>query len=330
MDGDSHWLTMMTRKPRKVIHPLKHLLFIRFLYGSLENFINGYSLQEYLPFGRGPWPCLNKAANHYMKPVVHDCFITPCSKARLPVGTFICNCGFVYARRGPDHSEEDRYKVGRIKSFGGVWLKRLNELIHIEKTSYRYAAKILGVNTKTVIKYINLQTPAESYEIKHKQKVRNESKLIKKTVSQKTRRNKTHHSQRVDWELRDLELSIRIEILCQELLSSKEKPVRITMTGIARRLGHLSLLLRNRRKLPVCMAILDKYRESIEEFQIRRVRWAVSQLEGYWSIKRWRIEKLAGLKPGYSETVRWEIEKYVTSTNFGVLRDNEVNNNWLH
>ena len=54
------------------------------------------------PFGKGPWPCLNKAADHYKQPVIQHVNITRDYKSSAPIGTFECSCKFVYARKGPD------------------------------------------------------------------------------------------------------------------------------------------------------------------------------------------------------------------------------------
>ncbi|MBV7508768.1 hypothetical protein KW850_26495 [Bacillus sp. sid0103] len=52
------------------------------------------------------------------KNVLTSCVITRDYKTGLPVGTFTCSCGFVFSRKGPDKTNEDRYKIGRIKELG--------------------------------------------------------------------------------------------------------------------------------------------------------------------------------------------------------------------
>ena len=46
----------------------------------------------------------------------------------MPIGTFNCSCGFIYARKGPDKLVDDLYRIGRIKAFGGVWKGKLKEI----------------------------------------------------------------------------------------------------------------------------------------------------------------------------------------------------------
>jgi hypothetical protein len=95
---------------------------MNFLEISSENF---FSLPETRvePFGQGPWPCLNRASDHFGEPKVMRCEITQpfWDRDRNLLGTFYCECGFVYCRKGPDRTPESRYQFTRIKSYGEVW-----------------------------------------------------------------------------------------------------------------------------------------------------------------------------------------------------------------
>ena len=105
------------------------------------------------PFGTGPWPCLNKVAKHYRELVIPSVEVTRDFKSTDPIGTFICSCGFVYARKGPDLSLEDRLRIGRVKVFGEVWKSKLKQLFS-RKLSTRAIARELGVDSKTVKRYL--------------------------------------------------------------------------------------------------------------------------------------------------------------------------------
>ena len=56
---------------------------------------------------KGPWLCLNAVCSNYHKPVVTDLTITRCYDTGNPVGTFRCDCGFVF-------HEEDLIKIKKI------------------------------------------------------------------------------------------------------------------------------------------------------------------------------------------------------------------------
>ncbi|MFC8689595.1 TnsD family Tn7-like transposition protein [Brevibacillus porteri] len=302
---ESSWLTFSTRKEQRSIHPIRQILLIRFHYGSFQSFISQLD-KKYSPFGNAPWPCLNKAADHFRELIVQECQITRCSDTGRPVGTFFCECGFIYSRRGPDLSIEDKYKRGRIKAFGHVWFEKLQCCLQ-EGLSYRAIAKILGVDTHTVIKYADYTSPHPN------EYVREPRENVKKQL--KPSANKSGLYQRVDWEKRDLQLSWNVEEECRKLLEeSDKKPIKICVRTIGNRIGRLAWLEKSKQKLPITMSILTKYVESDVQFQIRRVRWVARMMRDEWPLKRWKIEKMAGLNPGYGNEVLDEINRCIALT----------------
>ncbi|MCF2941092.1 hypothetical protein L1N85_22150 [Paenibacillus alkaliterrae] len=317
------WLEQSTRTARRAIHPLRQLLLIRFLYGSFREFLdrtNGANA----PFGNAPWPCLNKAADHYKKLVVTHCDITRCSDTGRPVGTFACSCGFSYSRCGPDKSEADKYYRGRIKTFGPIWSDKLKQCMQ-DGMSYRSAAERLGVDTNTVIKYANGKLPERNGPLKPKKS--NKARTTSPSIS-----SSDVPFMRVNWEKRDLELSWGVEQTCKAILADiNSKPVRITIALIGKRIGKLSWLEKNQHKLPVTMSILTVYIESVSQFQMRRVRWAAERLSGEWPIKRWKLEKLAGLRPDYSQEVSGEIDRCIGQSRLlQPFTSSEEKSSWQH
>lgn len=112
-------------------HPLRHLLLMTFLGRTAEQIFT--SFEESKPFGDGPWPCLNKAADHFRQLAITNCKVDGvCYReaGHTPRGTFTCSCGFVYVRLGPDRSQEDRFRLTRVASYGHVWDDKLRELWH--------------------------------------------------------------------------------------------------------------------------------------------------------------------------------------------------------
>jgi len=155
VDGfEDNWLSSIVRKHRKVFHPLRHLLLIRYLTGNIEDFFK--SDYKYSPFGYGPWPCMNAATEHYNLMVVNNLKVTHSSDTKQPIGTFTCSCGFIYSRTGPDKCEDDIYKIGRIKQFGGVWENKLKELVDKDNLGLRETARRLKVDANTVDRYVKL------------------------------------------------------------------------------------------------------------------------------------------------------------------------------
>jgi len=330
ISNNNSWLADLVRKSKKAQHSIRHLLLIKFLFGSIKEFHD--NMNTYHPFGEGPWPCLNKAAHHYLKNVVENCQVTRCSKSVRPVGTFICDCGFIYSRRGPDEKKQDRYKTGRIKQFGAIWIDKLKIKLEDKSVSYRKIAKELGVDTNTVIKYEKKIQEGMNFEAIHAFEKNNLSKDKNKAVKIK-QNNDNQNSTRVNWEIRDLKLSYLVEEECKQiLLNNENKPLRITLTSIGNRLDCLSLLEKNKHRLPITMEILNKYIESIEQFQIRRVKWAAKELSSKGEvISKWKIEKYAGLHPVYNSLISDEIEKQILIyDSFNRRTDMGSGNQWLH
>ena len=150
-DDEYNWLRVVTRDLKRTVHPVRHLLLMNFLVGDTEKFF-GEIKEQYNPFGKGPWPCLNKVADHYRQEVILNIEITPDYKTRLPVGTFKCSCGFVYSRKGPDRTDENRYKIGRIKAFGYEWDGKLKENLKAATWSLRGIAKKMHCDPMTILK----------------------------------------------------------------------------------------------------------------------------------------------------------------------------------
>lgn len=350
MFEETDWLTTIFQKHRKSFHPLRHLLVMMFLETDLDHL---FGKNEYLPFGNGPWFCLNTACPNHQKPVVKDLIVTICYDTRKPVGTFRCDCGFVFSRRGPDRSKDDQYRVGTLKEYGYLWKAKLTKLVNegyllseIAKemqadraTIKKYAAelelkvswKLPRVEKKEVnesledfeaqlnerkTKWLTLQ---EEYPDKSKTELR---KMIPdvyaflyrndrdwlNTYSPVKKRIQTPY-QRVDWEKRDKELLKQVKKMVQNWDKDAEKPTKITVTSIGRKINELSLLQKKADKLPITMEYIDRVSEGTVAFQKRRVEFTIEKLkEEGEPILEWQIYRKAGLRP----TVSNEVKRLIT------------------
>jgi hypothetical protein len=163
----TNWLLRLVRPPKHAQHPLYHLLLIQFLSYSVEEF---FQLPEELsPFGEGPWLCLNLAAEHYRQPVIIECQLSSRLRYGMPIGKFSCACGFAYARTGPDSSPEDRFRVGRVISFGRIWEAKLIELWRDSSLSISEIGRQLGVDPLTARRHAaRLKLPFSGFGRKSK------------------------------------------------------------------------------------------------------------------------------------------------------------------
>ncbi|MBW4419895.1 MAG: TnsD family transposase [Myxacorys californica WJT36-NPBG1] len=353
---DQNWLFSIGRKHRKVFHPIRHLLMIRFLGLSVAELLGGD--HGYKPFGVGPWLCLNAAAEHYLKSVVTDLSISLCGDTKKPVGTFSCSCGFIYCRTGPDQTEADACRIGKIKAVGPVWQQKLRQLVEVEQLGLRETAKQLQVDPRTVNRYVQRFELSPKWRSQTKMQESDSIELLcaqsGESDSLRTQHRNTwsilqtqyphasktalrrfapstyswlyrydrewlnQHSppvqksvyinNRVDWQQRDEQILAQVKEAVQGLLA-EEKPIRITVSRVAKVIGQLALIEQHLDQMPMMQAYLNSVTESLEDYQIRRVRWAAKVLNQRGErVEPWKVVRLAGLKPDYSKNVASEIE----------------------
>ncbi|WP_072874544.1 TnsD family Tn7-like transposition protein [Alicyclobacillus tolerans] len=335
-ERDDNWLNAIVRKHRKTFHPIRHLLLMQFLGISLDDLFMKEPVNQ--PFGSSPWLCLNPAADHYLQPVVEDMSIRYDSKVKSPIGTFACSCGFVYARKGPDTHADDKYRIGRIKALGAVWEHKLSELLQ-DNLSLREIARRLQVDVNTVRKYADLAqktrqaiSPNVPDDLRERQrqawlelvnqnekKSRTELRQMNKALytwlyrndkswlmehSPKQTRVITANS-RVNWGQRDEEILALVQTEVTRILTSDGKPERISISRIGKRIGCLSLLEKHLGKMPQTRLYLESVKESVEDFQMRRIKWAIQEIESEGlDLQWWRIVRKAGIRGEVAENLR--------------------------
>lgn len=310
--GDHNWLARMVRKPRNSYHPLLHALIIKLLWGDVKQL---EILVPVAPFGKGPWPCLNKTAIHYREATIKRVTISRCSKTGRPVGSFRCEvCGLHYSRRGPDSSLNSRYRYGRIKEFGHEWKQKGKSLLD-KGNSIRSVAWSLGVDSATIKRHILGEKPLIN--------VRGLNNAFKggadRSAEGDTKRElndseeKVHtRKERVDWVKRDRDVAREINQCLLKFRSESSKPVRITVSRLGRAIGKLPLLERHLGKMPLCESILEMNVETEETYQIRKISWAAKMLgeEGERLVK-WRILRVAGIRVIKTDLVREQLEQTI-------------------
>lgn len=314
--SENNWVSDLIRRKNKTTHPIRHLLFIQFLGITLEELFNKEI--EYKPFGEGPWPCLNPAAEHFKVDVINDVDIRYSFDAKKPIGSFACSCGSIYTRTGPDVDYDARFKIGKVQSYGQVWKEKLQELFLDGKSIYEIS-RVLDVDSATVKKYIDIiyGTPPcqdiskNGIEIYINDDVENNKKnewltLIQqhpdksKTELRKlnpalyswlyrkckewmlenspVKREIKNNCYRVNWSERDEEILLLVKDKIEEIKKRKGKSKRITISLVGSELSIRSLLEKHIDKLPKTNQYIIDFSESIEGFQKRRIEWAIQEL----------------------------------------------------
>ncbi|WP_457945399.1 TnsD family Tn7-like transposition protein [Caproiciproducens sp. LBM24188] len=130
-------------------------------------------------------------------------------------------------------------------------------------------------------------------------------------LEQNYRRIKTNVNS-VDWAKRDAELLPQVKEVVKEM--KEGKPERITWTTIGSKLGISGWLSKKKEKLPLVKAYIDSEVESLEEFQIRKIKWAIEELERQGKeMTLWNLAETAGVKPRYMGRIYKEINQILDS-----------------
>jgi hypothetical protein len=147
----SAWLArLVTATNGQQSPPLHHMLAIHFLGSRVENFLC-QKIKPSLPFGEGPWPCLNPTCEHYQQKCINVCNLERKWRGgNIIVGSFKCECGFTYVRVGPDRLPEDVFRKDKVISYGEVWNEKLRELWLDSTITRREIARRLGMSEGNV------------------------------------------------------------------------------------------------------------------------------------------------------------------------------------
>ncbi|HZH30232.1 MAG TPA: TnsD family Tn7-like transposition protein [Pyrinomonadaceae bacterium] len=79
---------------------------------------------------------------------------------------------------------------------------------------------------------------------------------------------------KVDWSKRDEEYSAAVRKTAANMQSAVGRPVWVSRTGLAKKLGILAVVDKNSAQLPLTINALNEVSESITSFAVRRIRWA--------------------------------------------------------
>lgn len=341
------WLLTMIRNVNKGASPLRHLLLMKFLGVEPEDLLQGI-YKGSPPFGKGPYLCLNTACNNFRKAVIKDIIITRHTNTGAPVGNFECGCGFAYARTGPDKTEEDKFKRTRIIKVGSVWEKEFKRLESDPNTGLLETARSLGVTANTIYRYRDefankemvVEVETDNKEAKKDEYKKNVLRVMEANpelgrtamrplfkseyawlyrhdrdwlfdVLPQTKKHVPEDYQ-VDWEARDNEWYELVKVIIDEMLAETDNMKRVTLGRIGETLGQMTTLRNSLAKLPKTKKLIEENLETVDDFQIRRVKIAVQgMLEKGLDLKKWKIVQAARLRPNYSPEVAHEIAQHI-------------------
>ena len=160
------WLRRFLHGNNGASHPLYHILFLRFLEMSPSDLFSFAQKQKPIildpkpfvpeqkpkPFGEGPWPCLNKASNHYNELHISEISIRYKHKTKRIIGIFQCKCEYTYIRSIPAIGAGEPSKATVIRR-GSEWEKTLSELWANSQLTLRNIAIRMGTSQPIIKQY---------------------------------------------------------------------------------------------------------------------------------------------------------------------------------
>lgn len=300
MNGDEFtggWLTSMVRKHRKVSHPLQHV--------PLQEFL-AHRERRTSPFGVGPWLCINPLASHHSQPVIK--IFTQHGNRGNRVGVFSCSCGYVYTRCLD--SRTGALGAPRFLLYGPLLDPVLRQLVTSGK-GLREVGRNLRLDPKTVVRLARelgvtvpwKLTPFGRLPQASRQTLTQPVLPSPRSSTVVPTSRKIASPTRRDWPAIDYSWTAKLSSWV-ETVRKETPPVRVTIAELERRANRRGWLLKRRGRLPRSMAFLRTAVESVENFQLRRIHWAVAELERSGApVKGWQVMRKAGLHSSSLERI---------------------------
>lgn len=119
-------------------------------------------------------------------------------------------------------------------------------------------------------------------------------------------------TKKIDWAARDFSLARQLQAVANDVRYLPGRPVRITIKELGRRVNRISWLEKFRAKLPIVSSLLETLIETTEQYQARRIQWAVAELTKQGkNVTRTAVQRLAGIGDRSSESIMVRINAYV-------------------
>lgn len=311
-ENEYNWLKVITRKSARTSHPLRHVLLTGFLFCDFETMLNSYIRKRFAKSVL--YPCLNPVCSNYKKNVIKEPKIKYDYKSKKTIGTFECECGFIYSR----DMNSDKQKVGKILRFGDLWEQRLRELIS-EGNNISEISRVLMCDKKTVAKYALKLGIADAlntqYTIDDLWKTKRKGLLssTKDTLNvDERRRTKPLEKDKSDlWVMKDRRTLEQLQA-AYNLLNVENRRYRLSKNRLISNTTKQPLLEKKLDRLPLCKEFIETHTESIEDYQIMRInRVCKEMVDNGDYLVRWRIMRDAGLRDDVSERVLRKVDEWI-------------------
>lgn len=124
---------------KNFVSPANHSIFKVFLDEKSRQ-VN--EKEQFRPFGKGPWKCINKCCPSYNKDVIEECKWHCNKDSKNFIGYFKCDCGLVYYQSVNIKIER---RETRVTVYGELWENKVKALL-AEGNNKQDIAREIGCN----------------------------------------------------------------------------------------------------------------------------------------------------------------------------------------
>jgi transposase-like protein len=338
-------LTKISFREKKP-NPLVHILIMRFLCGSCENFLD-YKIPVLdcpIYWGHGPWNCINPLCPNFNEKVISRCKkrIGKINYGRLLHASFECpTCGYQYVINAGE-------SIAHVTNHGDLWRETMIKAASSDQQISEIAQKI-GKSVRNTKKQISLAVKTSSWMERNdhstlkrleetKEKIltllscdsnikrqdigiilgkdylwlrKKDPVWINNNLPERTRGN----FKSKDWLKEDMRIT-KLIIKATDNLYMNNHPKRILSYTI---LGMLTaqdkgMFINNKTKLPTSIKTLDNLTEPYEAYQVRKIPGTAKYL-----LKHGRsisISNFCSLDPfiNCSDTILKKINEFINGT----------------
>jgi len=342
------WPATFARRTTKNAPTAQHLLMMRFLAGSPEQFFQ--STERYLPFGEAPWPCHNRVCSFYLQDCIDQIDIR--IKNGLYRAVFTCpHCGYSYLRGKATPKDQQYHSQVHLLDFGWLWRDKLRECLSERTLTVHQTVLEMGYPDTTIRKYgVEMGLLPES-------------RMPWKTVKEQTRRNRAPFAAesrksrrarwlqlvkdnpslsrtalgrldsenykwllandfawyekhtpaaargRIDWVTRDKEYLLRVQTAAANLQQLPGRPRWLCYSSIANQAGIGNRIYQMFDKVPMTKAYLDSVIETKDEWRMRKIVWAIQLLHSEGRVVSYdSVRHISGISTRVSRQMRKHIE----------------------
>lgn len=283
-------LLRLIRPPKRPEHPLHHFLLRHFLDVPIHIFFG--MPPNAMPFGSGPWPCLNASAPHYYQKVVRHCQTHIDKRDGRPIGTFFCRCGYVYERQGPDWGPLAQFTMTRRMTPGEVESSALATGTvareyppGIDRLALRKRRQAWLIILQQCRNHNRQAATASAGKLYRWLYEHDREWLLRHRPSYRPRSTRKGP---IRWEEKDASAVDAIEAATRRLKDAPGIPIRLYRTTIIQEARLQEKISTKFDRLPQASKLLNAMIETPEDFIRRKLTWAVDLLrrQGYPPTRR--------------------------------------------